>query len=93
MQLGDVEQNLLVVILHPSDSVNTLGNDPLILSQHLAWCAHTLSPGGYILYVKAMIDILLLSAKILISKECTGGDKKKILYKLIQNTNIKVSGC
>lgn len=45
MGLGDEDQILLVVILHQADSVKTLGNGPLILSQHLAWCTHTLSPG------------------------------------------------
>lgn len=47
MEMGDVDQILLVVILHQTDSVNTLGNGSLILSQHLAWCTHT-STRGYI---------------------------------------------
>ncbi len=45
MAMGDVDQILLVVILHQNDSLNTLGNDPLILSQHLAWCTHTITKG------------------------------------------------
>lgn len=47
MGLGDEDQILLVVILHQTDSVNTLGNGPLILSQHLAWCTHTITRGHY----------------------------------------------
>ena len=44
-EMGDVDQILLVVILHQTDSMNTLGNDPLILSQHLAGCTHTIVKG------------------------------------------------
>lgn len=43
-EMGDVEPIPLEVILLQTDSMNALGNDPLILSQHLAWCTHTLSP-------------------------------------------------
>lgn len=40
---GGEGQILLVVILtHP---VHTLGNDPFMLSQHLAWCTHTITKG------------------------------------------------